>query len=204
MKGYAIAGIGTEVGKTVISAIVTQALNAVYFKPIQAGDLDYGDAEKVANWCDSSISIHPTQFKLERPMAPHEAARLEGKTLRVKDIIFPSHDKPIVLEGAGGVLVPLNDEGETIADVYKASGLPVILVSRNYLGSINHTLLTIEALKNRGCEIKGVIYNGDPSPHTEDIIAKFTGINTLLHVPLATEVNAAFVQEQAKRLQPNL
>ena len=137
-------------------------------------------------------------------MAPHEAARLEGVTLRVSDIVIPTVQQALIVEGAGGVLVPLNEEGETIVDLYKATELPIILVSRNYLGSINHTLLTIEALRNRGCEIKGIIYNGEPSPHTEAIIAKFTGIKTLLHVPMAKEVDAHFVQEQAKRLRPNL
>lgn len=204
MKGFAIAGIGTDVGKTVVSAIVSQAIHGAYFKPIQAGDLEYGDAEKVREWCNENVTILPTQFKLTRPMAPHEAARLEHVDLSVESVTFPPSPQPLVLEGAGGVSVPLNMKGETILDLYKQSGLPIIIVSRNYLGSINHTLLTIESIRAKGCEIHGIIYNGERSQHTEEIIEKMTSIRTLLHIPAVPEITPEFIQAQAILLKNQL
>jgi dethiobiotin synthetase len=202
MKGYCIAGIGTEVGKTVVSAIVTKALNATYYKPIQAGDLDYSDTDKVVEWCGGSIKSIPNAYALKTPMAPHEAANLEQVQIRLDNIPVPP-DAPLVLEGAGGILVPLNENGETILDVYQKSQLPVIVVSRHYLGSINHTLLTLEVLKSRGCPIHGIIYVGS-SPHSVAIIERFTGIRTLGEIPSVEEVTPEFVAAQADLIKPFL
>lgn len=197
MRGFAIAGIGTDVGKTVVSAIITEALEGCYFKPIQAGDLDNSDSTKVRNWCSDKIIVSEERFKLQAPMAPHKAAELDGIELRLEDIEFPKTDQPLILEGAGGVLVPLNEKGETILDVYKKSKLPIILVSRHYLGSINHTLLTIKAIQAAGLQLAGIIYVGDASEHTEEIIEKLTKVKTFGRVPIAEEVNSTFIQQQA-------
>lgn len=201
MRGFAIAGIGTDVGKTVVSAIVTEALEGCYFKPVQAGDLDNSDSIKVRRWCSDKVTVSEECFRLQEPMAPHKAAEIDGVQLELSKIAFPETDQPLILEGAGGVLVPLNEKGETILDMYKKSKLPVIIVSRHYLGSINHTLLTIQAIRAQGLPLAGIIYVGDPSEHTEDIIEKFTQVKFLGRVPMATEVNAAFVQEQANEFK---
>jgi dethiobiotin synthetase len=202
MKGYCIAGIGTEVGKTVVSAIVTKALNATYFKPIQAGDLEYSDTDKVIDWCGGNIETITNVYALKTPMAPHEAAHREQVQIRLENIVIPQVS-PLVLEGAGGILVPLNESGETILDVYQKSQLPIIVVSRHYLGSINHTLLTLEVLKRRGCTIHGVIYVGS-SPHSVAIIERVAGIRTLGKIPMVTEITQDFIAAQANLIKPYL
>ena len=201
MKGFAIAGIGTDVGKTVVSAIVTEAVEGCYFKPVQAGDLDNSDSIKVRKWCSDKVVISTERFRLTEPMAPHKAAELDGVEIRLSDIEFPKTDQPLILEGAGGVLVPLNEKGDTILDVYKKSKLPIILVSRHYLGSINHTLLTIQAIKAAGLSLAGIIYVGDESEHTEHIIEKLTSVKSLGRVPIASEVNSTFIKEQANEFK---
>jgi dethiobiotin synthetase len=201
MRGFAIAGIGTDVGKTVVSAIITEALEGCYFKPIQAGDLDNSDSIKVKNWCSDKITVAEELFRLTEPMAPHKAAELDGVEIRLSDIEFPTTDQPLILEGAGGVLVPLNEKGETILAIYKKSKLPVIVVSRHYLGSINHTLLTIQALQSAGLAIAGIIYVGDASSHTEHIIEKLTKVKALGRVPIVQKVDSAFIQSQANEFK---
>lgn len=200
MKGFALAGIGTDVGKTIVSAIVSEAIGAVYFKPIQAGDLEYSDRHKIKAWCSEHVETLPNTFALERAMAPHEAAKLENIEMSIKDINLPKNtSKPLVLEGAGGILVPLNEKGETVLDLYAASGLPILLVARNYLGSINHTLLTIAAIQQRNLQIAGIIYTDKPSSHTEEIIEKFTKVKKLGNVLLPELIDAEFIQSEAKR-----
>ncbi|MCC5922342.1 MAG: dethiobiotin synthase [Crocinitomicaceae bacterium] len=200
MKGFAIAGIGTDVGKTIISAIVSEAIGATYFKPIQAGDLERSDRHKVIEWCSDKVDALPNTFALKAAMAPHEASNLENIVICLEDIQFPKNIvKPLVLEGAGGILVPLNEKGETILDLYAASALPIILVSRNYLGSINHTLLTVAAIQQRNIPIAGIIYTDEPSAHTEKIIEKFTKIKKLGNVLLPEHIDADFIRSEARR-----
>src|SRR5690606_3561748 len=146
---YFITGIGTEVGKTIVSAILTEALEADYWKPIQAGDLDNSDTDKVKALVSNSKTVfHPNAFALKTPMSPHAAAEIDGVLIEKKKIQRPKTENSLVIEGAGGLLVPINDS-ETILDLIRPEDF-VILVSRHYLGSINHTLLSMEALKNRG------------------------------------------------------
>lgn len=175
---YFITGIGTNVGKTIVSAILTEALEADYWKPIQAGDLDNSDSLKVKDLISNKRSVfHPEDFLLSQPMSPHAAAAIDNKKIAVKDITRPQTSNNLVIEGAGGLLVPLN-HSETIADLI----LPVdrvILVSRNYLGSINHTLLSLEVLKNRGLDCFGIIFNGQPNDASEEVILKMSGARFL-------------------------
>ena len=179
-----ITGIGTDVGKTVASAIITEALEADYWKPIQAGDLDNSDSHKVKALVSNTKTIfHPNAYALNTPASPHYAAAVDGITIDSKNIIEPNpenyRDKNhLVIEGAGGLLVPLNDK-DCIIDLIQKD-YKVIVVSRHYLGSINHTLLTFEALKSRGIAIAGIIFSGDENQATETIIlsktkAKFIG-----------------------------
>ena len=171
-----ITGIGTDVGKTVASAICVQALEADYWKPIQAGDLDNSDSKKIQSLisCHTERSrsvksqIHKNAYQLNTPASPHYAAQLDGITIDLKKIIEPETNNHLVIEGAGGILVPLNNN-DCIIDLIKPD-YKVIIVSRHYLGSINHTLLTFEALKNRNIKVAGIIFSGDENKATEDII----------------------------------
>lgn len=174
-----ITGIGTDVGKTITSAIVTQALEADYWKPIQAGDLDNSDSHKIQRYiCNDKTIIHENSYKLNTPASPHLAAAIDGITIDLKQIKVPSTDNHLVIEGAGGLLVPLNDN-DTIIDLIQPD-YKIIMVSRHYLGSINHTLLSFEALKSRNLNVAGIIFSGDENKATEEIIlnktkAKFIG-----------------------------
>lgn len=174
-----ITGIGTDIGKTITSAIVTQALEADYWKPIQAGDLDNSDSHKVKSKVKSQKSVvHPNAYELKTPASPHLAAKIDGITIDIKKIIEPKTTNHLVIEGAGGILVPLNDN-DCIIDLIQPD-YKIILVSRHYLGSINHTLLTFEALKSRNLKVAGIIFSGDENQATEEIIlsktkAKFIG-----------------------------
>ena len=198
MKGFSIVGIGTDVGKTVVSAILAEALKAAYFKPIQAGDLDNSDRIKIRKWCSDTVVDFPEAFRLSEPMAPHGAAKLDELELSVSKINFPKTSKPLILEGAGGLLVPLNEK-ETFADVYKKAGLPAIVVSRHYLGSINHTFLTFEILKKYEIDIAGIIYVGEENKVTESIIESFYAPNVIGRVVLPEDVNSEFIKNEANK-----
>lgn len=168
-----ITGIGTDVGKTIVSAIITQALEADYWKPIQAGDLNNSDSHKIARYISNEKTvIHENSYKLNTPASPHWAAELDGITIDIKQIKEPKTENNLVIEGAGGVLVPLNDT-DCIIDLIKKE-YKVIVVSRHYLGSINHTLLTCEALKSRKIEVAGILFSGDENKASEAIILKKT------------------------------
>lgn len=173
-----ITGIGTDVGKTVVSAIVTQALEADYWKPIQAGDLDNSDTHKIKAYVSNSkTQFFDNSYALKTPASPHYAAEIDGVTIDIKKITEPKTKNHLVIEGAGGIFVPINDS-ETIADLIQPD-YKVIVVSRHYLGSINHTLLTLEALQNRKINIAGIIFNGDENKATKSIILSKTGVKFL-------------------------
>ena len=169
-----ITGIGTDVGKTIASAIVVEALEADYWKPIQAGDLDNSDSHKVkALGISHKAKVFPNSYALHTPASPNFAAELDGITIDLKQIKEPKTDNHLVIEGAGGILVPLNNK-DCVVDLIQ-NDYKVIIVSRHYLGSINHTLLTIEALQNRKISVAGIIFSGDENKATEEIILKKTG-----------------------------
>ncbi|WP_395063337.1 dethiobiotin synthase [Flavobacterium sp.] len=174
-----ITGIGTDVGKTITSAIITQALKADYWKPIQAGDLDNSDSHKIQRYiANDKTVIHENSYKLNTPASPHLAAKIDGITIDLKQIIEPKTENHLIIEGAGGLLVPLNDN-DCIIDLIQKD-YKIILVSRHYLGSINHTLLSFEALKSRNLKVAGIIFSGDENQASEEIIlnktkAKFIG-----------------------------
>lgn len=173
-----ITGIGTDVGKTVASSIVTQALEADYWKPVQAGDLDHSDSHKIQFGISNPKSkIHPNAYALNTPASPHLAAELDGIVIDLKDIIEPATRNHLVIEGAGGVLVPFNEK-DCIIDMIRED-YKVIVVSRHYLGSINHTLLTIEALKSRNIKTAGIIFSGDENKATESIILSKTNVKCI-------------------------
>lgn len=173
-----ITGIGTDVGKTIASAIITEALEADYWKPVQAGDLHNSDSHKIQKYLSNTkTKIFENAYALQTPASPHLAAELDGVSIDLHKIEEPKTQNHLVVEGAGGVFVPLNDT-DCVIDLIQAD-YKVVVVSRHYLGSINHTLLTIEALQNRKLSIAGIVFNGDENPATESIILKKTGLKML-------------------------
>lgn len=200
MKQFIITGIGTDVGKTVVSAIVSEALQATYWKPVQAGDLENSDSIKISN-LTKNVRVLPEAFRLSQPMSPHAAAEKDGVEILPKQLNLPSVSGNLIVEGAGGLMVPINSKGFLYADAFAMWKLPVIVVSRHYLGSINHTLMTIEILKQRGIEIEGIIFVGDENPTTESVILKNTGLRLIARVPMAKEVNKAFILSEAEKIK---
>jgi dethiobiotin synthetase len=197
-KQFIISGIGTDVGKTVASAIISQALNATYWKPVQAGDLDWSDSMKVDNWTDDKVIVLKEQFRLTAPMSPHAAAFLDGVSITQDSFVIPQVEGNLIIEGAGGLMVPVNNEGLLYIDLFQSWNLPVILISRHYLGSINHTLLSIGALKSRNIPIEGIVFVGEENKATESIILNTTGVHFIATIPLANEVNSTFIQDQSE------
>lgn len=193
-----ITGIGTDVGKTLCAAILVQKFGFSYWKPIQAGN----DPQTDTQWMNQlvtrkDITFYPETYQLRTPASPHHAAAVDAVKIYVKDFTLPTEEN-LLIEGAGGLLVPLNDEGETIAELAKHLNTDVVIVSRHYLGSINHTLLTLEAAKNRGLRVAGIIFNGSENPSTERVILS-TGVKFLGRINPTEEVDAAFVQREAAK-----
>ncbi len=199
---YFVTGISTDVGKTLVAAILVEALHADYWKPIQAGNLENSDAHTVASLINCAAHIHPAAFELERPMSPHAAAELEGIGIKISQIIRPKTMSPLVIEGAGGLMVPIN-QTDLIADLILPSDR-VVLVSRHYLGSINHTLLSIEALKSRGVNKIALLFSGAPAHGTEEIIVARTGIFNLGRIEEEKVIDKKTVNFYANRLQKEL
>jgi dethiobiotin synthetase len=195
-KKIFVTGIGTEVGKTIASAIVVEALQADYFKPIQAGDLGYSDTDKVQELVSNSKSeFHSNSYALKTPMSPHAAAEIDQVTIEIDKITLPKTNNHLVIEGAGGLLVPLNNNN-TILDLIQ-SDYHVIVVSRHYLGSINHTLMTIRILQEKGCNIS-VIFNGAAHETTERIIKEMTGVSVIGRIDNEPYFDKMVVSEYAE------
>ena len=198
-----ITGIGTDVGKTITSAIVTEALEADYWKPIQAGDLDNSDSQKVISQISNCKSqFHSSSYALKTPASPHLAATLDGITIDLKKINAPITDNHLVIEGAGGILVPLN-ETDCILDLIQPD-YKVIVVSRHYLGSINHTLMTIEILKSRNINIAGIIFSGDENKSTETIILNKTGLTCIGRIENEPYFDQNVIKYYADKFRDNL
>lgn len=198
---YFITGIGTEVGKTLASAIITQALEADYWKPVQAGELDSSDSMKVQSLINNDTSkFHPEAYRLNHPMSPHAAAERDGVEIDISSFEMPRTDNHLVIEGAGGLLVPLNKKN-TILDLIANLKCEVILVSRNYLGSINHTLMSIELLKQRNILIKGILFNGSENKDTESIIKEMSGIEVLGRIDELEDLNKSVINSIAQGLK---
>ncbi len=198
MKGYFVTGIGTGIGKTIISTILTEALEGDYWKPIQAGNLDDTDTDFVLNNLSNSKSkVHPEQYRLATPASPHFAAEVDKVNIALDDFSLPETDRTLIVEGAGGLMVPLNEK-DLIIDLILHLELPVILVSGIYLGSINHTLLTYDVLRNRNVYIAGIVFNGPSNPPTESIILKHTNLPVILRVNDEEELDKEMVKRYAK------
>jgi len=202
-KKLFITGISTDVGKTIASAIITEALEADYWKPIQAGDLDHSDSHKIQSYISNVKSvIHENSYKLNTPASPHLAAEIDGITIDLKKIIEPKTKNHLVVEGAGGVLVPLNSS-DFVIDLVQPD-YKIIIVSRHYLGSINHTLLTIETIKTRGLTIAGIIFNGNENKATESIILNHSKLKVIGRIEEEPYFDQNVIADYATKFRDNL
>lgn len=193
MNKYFITGIGTGIGKTLVSAILTEKLKADYWKPIQSGDLETSDSITINSLVSNSRTvIHPESYRLTKPLSPHLSARLDGIEIDLNQINLPETNNNLIIEGAGGLMVPLN-ETELIVDLIKKLGVEVILVSQNYLGSINHTLLSVNLLRQYEIPVKGIIFNGTENEETERYILQYTKIKKLGYIPGLHQIDKAHI-----------
>ena len=199
MRPLFISGIGTEIGKTIASAVLVESLQADYWKPIQSGELDNSDSMLVESLISNNKTIiHPEAYRLTQPFSPHKSAALDGIHIDLDKIILPKTENQLIIEGAGGLMVPLNDQ-DLIIDLIKKLDAEVILVSKNYLGSINHTLLSVELLKNRSIPIRKLIFCGESNPSSEDVIYSQTGLDSL-RIPFFNVLDKVRIAEFASQL----
>jgi len=198
-----VTGISTDVGKTIASSIIVESLEADYWKPIQAGDLDHSDTYKVKSYISNSKSqFFSNSYALNTAASPHLAAEIDRITINLKEIHEPKTENHLVIEGAGGIFVPLN-ENETIIDLIQPD-YKIIVVSRHYLGSINHTLLTIEAIQNRGFKVAGIIFSGSENKSTESLILNKTGIKCIGRIDEEPYFDQNVIKEYADLFRDNL
>lgn len=195
-----VTGIGTEVGKTVCSAILVQYFKADYWKPIQSGDLHFSDSMKIRDWVSEGIIIHQEIYRLKLAASPHQSASDEGISIRVNDFTLPETQNNLIVEGAGGLMVPLSDS-EFMIDLIEKLDIPVALVVRNYLGCINHSLLSIMALNQRKINLKYLILNGDFPQDTERIIRKNIQQETeIIRIPNIKNLTKENIESVTKQL----
>ena len=201
MKTIFITGNGTDIGKTIISAIITEHLEADYWKPVQSGELENTDTMKVKSLVSNSKTVfHPEQFKLVQPLSPHASAEIDGVEIELEDFNLPSTTNHLVIEGAGGLMVPLNNK-LLIADLITHFKSSVIVVSRNYLGSINHTLLTIQELRSRNIPIIGIVFNGEHNPQTENFILQYTQLPLLFRVEMEEQIDKQTILKYSRQIK---
>lgn len=204
MKKLFVTGIGTDVGKTLAAAILVEALEADYWKPVQAGSLDHTDADTVRELISNPKTIlHPETYRLRLPTSPHAAATAERIKIEPANFSFPQTQNHVVVEGAGGAMVPLTNDFLLI-DLLASWKLETVVVARNYLGSINHTLLTVEALQKRHIPIRGIIFNGEPTPSSEDVILKYTNLRRLPSLLPEPQLTKAVVRQYAQQFREEL
>lgn len=202
-QAIAIAGIHTGIGKTVVSAVLAEAWQADYWKPVQAGELDNTDSMKVQGWISNGMGkIHPEAFRLTNSLSPHEAAAIDGVEINKEKLVLPKTDNVLLVETAGGLMSPVGIDF-TVADMIAFWNIPVILVTQHYLGSINHTLLCLEVLQKRGLNTLGLVINGAKNAASEKFICDYSGINILAEIPWVENTNRATVSMLAKEINWN-
>jgi dethiobiotin synthetase len=205
MKLIFVTGIGTDIGKTMVSAILARALEADYWKPVQAGDATGTDSDWMREMLAGTSSVvHPEVYKLALAASPHIAARQEGLRISIKKICehIPENNRTLIIEGAGGLLVPLN-EAEFIADLIKAMGAKVVLISRNYLGSINHSLLTAQVCRQMKIPVSGWIFNDQYLDYEEEIV-QWSNFPRIATIPYSEKKDGIFINSQAAALSKQL
>lgn len=183
MQGFFVTGTDTDVGKTVVAAWLVARLGASYWKPVQAGTDPETDSDTVRRLAGvGQERILPEAYVLPDPLAPHEAARRAGLAIDMAKLVPPASDRPLVVEGAGGLMVPLGDQSYVI-DLARDLDLPLILVARSTLGTINHTLLSLEAIRRRGLPLAGVVINGPETPHNRAAIERYGRVQIIAEIP---------------------
>lgn len=197
---YFITAIGTDCGKTLVSAIFCEALKAAYWKPVQTG-VPPKDSDTVRGLVSFQIPIFPETYLLSEPASPHYAASLEGIEIKLTDFSLPVTESDLIIEGAGGLLVPLNYKGEFLLDFALTHSLETVLIIRLYLGCINQALLSINELDRRGAKIKGLVFNGKDIFGAVEIIESISKLPVLLHLEDEKEINQETVLRYSKLLQ---
>jgi dethiobiotin synthetase len=198
MKRIFVTGIGTDIGKTVVSAVLVEALKADYWKPVQTGSFFSRDTVEVKRIISNTKSqFHPESYLLKQPMSPHAAAELEDVEIQMDRINLPNTSNHLVIEGAGGLMVPLN-RNHFMIDLIQKFDAEVVLVVKNYLGSINHTLLSIDVLKSRGLKIMGIIINEEPHALSENIILQYSGLKLLGRIEKEGMIKKEVIEKYAK------
>lgn len=200
MRRIFVTGIHTGIGKTVVSAILTEALEADYWKPIQAGDLKHSDTMVVKKLISNSVStFHPEVYRLTKPLSPNAAAAIDGITIEMDKIRLSlpvTANRVLIIEGAGGAMSPVNDSAVVI-DLIKRLNAEAIIVSKHYLGSINHTLLTVDAIQRRGIPLLGIIFNGGPNRPSVDFIMNYSKAKLLGFVDREKVINKTIIRKYA-------
>jgi dethiobiotin synthetase len=194
-KAYIVAGTDTGIGKTTVAAMLTLALDALYWKPIQSGTTEGTDRQQVQALTQlPDDRFLPERFVLTQPLSPHRAAELDGIAIQPEALTLPASDRTLIVEAAGGLLVPITRSKLQI-DVFADWELPLILCARTALGTINHTLLSIEALRSRRMRLHGLIFVGDDNPDNMRTIAEFSGYRILGHVPRLDRIDRSALLE---------
>ena len=200
MSGFFITGTDTEVGKTLVSAWLLTQLDGSYWKPIQAGTVPTTDSATVQRLAELPVSrVLPEAYLLPEPMAPHEAARRANIALDMEKLKLPPHDGLVVVEGAGGLMVPIAS-GAYMIDLADSLDLPIVLVARSTLGTINHTLLSLEAIRRRGLPLAGVVISGPETPHNRAAIERFGQVEVIAEIPFLETVS----RDTLKAIAPEL
>ena len=204
MNRFFISGIGTNVGKTLVSAILCEALQADYWKPIQCGVTEGRDKDIVKKLLSNSKSVcHDETFLLKEPASPHIASKKENIKITIDDLKMPVTLNKICIEGAGGPLVPINDNYFVI-DMAKQNSLAIVLVVNSYLGCINHSLLAIDYLLNNNFKLHGLVLNGDFDEGVKNAIINYKRIPVLAEIPQTDKPDKKFVSEQASKVDVHL
>jgi len=204
MKNIFVTGIGTDIGKTIVSAVLVEALQADYWKPIQSGGLEYSDTERVANLISNLKSkCFPETYRFKNPVSPHLAAIMEATAINPAAFVLPETTNKLIIEGAGGLMVPLTDNF-LMLDLIKQLDAVVVLVSKNYLGSINHTLLSASVLKAHNIPVIGIIFNGNEHLASETAILSFSQLPLLGKVEQTDVIDKSFVKRHAEKIKSQL
>jgi len=201
-KTFFVSGIGTDVGKTVASAILCQALKAAYWKPLQSGTIQGSDKDTIRLLCGDEQVIYNEVYALREPLSPHTAARIDGVKIDMHALKTPKHKGNLIIEGAGGLMVPIT-RNMLICDWLLKIQCSVILISRHYLGSINHTLLSLDVLTNRDIPLAGVLFIGKDNDNNETLICERYNVRNLGNIPEVQSVNNTFVKIYADELVNN-
>ncbi len=200
-KKYFVTGIGTSVGKTIVSAVLVKLWNAEYWKPIQSGDLESSDSLMLRALVGDELIVNPERYKLNTPASPHYSAEVDGVEISIQDFQLPETSGNLIVEGAGGMFVPINDQ-EFIIDLAEHLDLPVILVCSDYLGSINHSLLSFHSLNERGIAVEYIVLNGEFKESSRRILIKNKPAGSkIMEIPQLETVDAAGLEKAIKKIR---